>query len=76
MGRRNDDQHAYPPPPPPQVVYHKRGMSLAGHGFNWTLVLLTCGMWLPLYFMWWLTVRSIQVCRNLANRRRVRKHYG
>jgi len=51
-------------------------MSLAGHGFNWTLVLLTCGMWLPLYFMWWLTVRSIQVCRNLANRRRVRKHYG
>lgn len=74
---------ALPQPPqvvyvqaPPSPVHARRGMSMAGHGMNWTLVLFTCRMWLPMYWSWWACVRSWQVYRNMRNRRKHRKVYG
>lgn len=67
------------PPPPPQVVYvqtgpapapGRRGMTKTGHGFNWTLTIFTCGMWLPFYWGWWATVRCVQAWRNHRRRKR------
>jgi hypothetical protein len=73
-----------PPPQPQQVVYvqtgpmpvpAKKGMTRSGHGFNWTLILLTGGMWLPCYWGWWATVRCVQMIRNHRNRKRYFKVY-
>ncbi|TDD97711.1 hypothetical protein [Actinomadura rubrisoli] len=61
-------------PPPP--VPGRRGMSLVGHGFNWTLTFFTCGLWLVVYGFWWATVRSLQVWRNWRNRKKYNKVYG
>ena len=69
-------RHPQQPPPPPQMVPARRGMGFAGHGFNWTLTLCTCGMWLPMYWCWWATVRSWQAWRNMRNRKKYRKVYG
>jgi hypothetical protein len=72
------------PPPPQQVVYvqtgpmpvpAKKGMTRSGHGFNWTLILLTGGLWLPMYWGWWATVRCAQAWRNHRNRKRYFKVY-
>lgn len=92
MGQPQDPGQQYqqgqmpPPPAQPQVVYvqaperqavnARRGMSAAGHGFNWTLTFWTCGMWLPIYWSWWATVRSWQAWRNWRNRKKHYKVYG
>lgn len=60
----------------PAPVRAKRGMSASGHGFNWTLTLFTCGMWLPFYWGWWATVRCWQAWRNWRNRKKHYKVYG
>jgi hypothetical protein len=74
-----------PPPQPHEIRYvqtgampipAKRGMSRSGHGFNWTLILLTGGLWLPMYWGWWATVRSVQMWRNHRNRKKYFKVYG
>lgn len=74
-----------PMPPPPQmqqqqqIVYvqtgpgplpGRRGMTKTGHGFNWTLTIFTCGMWLPMYGCWWATVKCVQAWRNHQERKR------
>lgn len=78
------DPDAYPPPPPhgayppqpgpyypPQPykgVQKKRGLSMAGHSGHAIVSVLTCGLWLPVWFCWWMF-------RLVVRRRRVTKYY-
>lgn len=46
----------YQPPPPRKykAVTKKRGLGLSGHSGHFIASVLTCGMWLPFWGMWWL----------------------